>query len=124
MVLAVTVLTYAFAAGALEIDAGRVEETHRHRAEQVAPAGEKRLLDSVLVAPKPLVGPQQVMILQPLRAGQELASAPAVSLSLGAGFHQPVHDVQVHRTLDVELLFSLCRHGLNHRVHPQVVPQT
>ena len=101
MILAVAVTAQRLAAGAFEIEAGRVQEHQIEAGEQIAAMREQSLLDDILAAARrewraavlilrrelfaqPRHGAIEVMQIEPVDAGDPVILAPAIRSAIGA----------------------------------------
>jgi hypothetical protein len=111
----------ALSASTPEVNRGGIEEDQLETAEQIAPALEHVLFDQTLVAPerqergRALVrkrfsqeGHRPVKVVQLKGSGAEngVVSAPALTIPIRSGSHQPMQYSEKNRPFDIELEFS------------------
>ena len=133
-------LAERLAAGALEIEAGRVHEHQIEPAEQIAPTREQLLLDDVLQAARrerrgavllifaqllaePGHRPIEMMQIEPLDAVDRVILAPAIRRAVGAAGEQPVQHGEEHRALQRKTVLARAGEVLDHRPAAGLLPQ-
>jgi hypothetical protein len=137
MVLRVAVSPQAFAAGAIERQAGRVHEDQREVAKQITAALEQALLDQVLdAARRQRVGPDggdllaepghrpvEVMQLQLLDPGNPVVGHPFLAAAIRARHEQPVQDAGEHGALDSKLKTAIGEQLAQHLGNAEPFPE-
>ena len=128
------------AAGALEIEAGRIHEHQIERAEEIAPPREQVLLDDILQATrrkrrgpvllifrqflaKPGHRPIEVMQVEALDAVDPVILPPAVRRAIGATAKQPMQNGEEHRPFQRKIIFARAGEAFDDVAAAGLLPQ-
>ncbi len=140
MVLGEAAPTERLAARALEIEARRIHEYDVERGQQIAPMGEKLLLQDILHAARrkrrravllvfgkllaePRHGAIKMVQFEPIDPFDAIILAPAVGGAIRTAAKQAMQHGQERRTLQREVMFSPARQALDHASAARLFPQ-
>ena len=141
MILGEAMLSERLAAGAFEVQAGRVHEHQIELREQIAPVGEQLLFDDILQAARregraailflrgqflaqPRHRPIEVMQVEPIDAVDRVVLPPAVRRTVGPAREQAMQNGEEHGTFEREPVLAFSGKFFDHGAAAGLVPQT